>query len=34
MDSERIVGAWIEKVNGTPGKPTVYLYLKISAVRK
>lgn len=30
LNSERIIGAWIEKVNGTPGKPTVYLYVKIS----
>lgn len=31
MDSGKIIGAWIEKINGTPGKPAVYLYVKIAA---
>lgn len=31
MNSERIVGAWIEKINGMPGKPTAYVYVKVSA---
>lgn len=30
MDNGRIAGAWIEKINGTPGKPTAYLYVQIS----
>jgi hypothetical protein len=33
MDNGRIIGAWVEKTNGTPGKPTVYLYVKISAFK-
>ena len=34
MDSERIVAAWIEKQNGAQGKPTAYVYVKISATEK
>ncbi len=30
MNDNRIIGAWVEKINGTPNKPTVYLYVKIS----
>jgi len=26
---ERIEGAWVEKMNGTSGKPAVYIYVKI-----
>lgn len=31
MQTERITDAWIEKINGVPGKPTAYIYVKISA---
>jgi hypothetical protein len=31
IENNRIQGAWVEKINGTPGKPTVYLYVKIAA---
>ncbi len=31
MESEQIAGAWIEKINGTPGRPTVYIYVKVRA---
>jgi hypothetical protein len=31
IEKKRIDGAWIEKLNGTPGKPAVYLYVKVSA---
>jgi len=34
MNSGRIIGAWIDKINGTPGKPTVYLYVKIAPINK
>jgi hypothetical protein len=34
MNGSRIIGAWIEKINGTPGKPAVYVYVKISSVNK
>jgi len=27
----RIAGAWIDKINGTPGKPAVYLYVQVSS---
>jgi hypothetical protein len=30
IDSNRIIDAWVEKINGTPGKPAVYIYVKIS----
>jgi len=30
LDNKQITGAWVEKTNGMPGKPTVYLYVKIS----
>lgn len=29
IDSNRIAGAWIEKINGSPGKPSVYLFVNI-----
>ncbi len=29
MEKDRIKGAWVEKINGTPGKPAVYLYVKV-----
>lgn len=29
MKNNRIEGAWVEKINGSPGKPAVYLYVKI-----
>lgn len=32
MMQNRIAGAWVEKINGTPGKPTIYIYVKISSV--
>lgn len=31
MSQNRITGAWIEKTNGTPEKPTVYLFVKVDA---
>lgn len=31
INDNRIIGGWIEKINGTPGKPTVYVYVKISS---
>lgn len=31
VKNKRIEGGWIEKTNGAPGKPTVYIYAKISA---
>lgn len=31
MENDRVAKAWVEKINGSPGKPTVYLYVKISA---
>lgn len=34
MNSGRIENAWIEKVNGTPGRSTVYLYVKVSPLGK
>jgi hypothetical protein len=30
IDSNRVIDAWVEKINGTPGKPAVYIYVKIS----
>ncbi|OAI47687.1 hypothetical protein AYO45_05655 [Gammaproteobacteria bacterium SCGC AG-212-F23] len=30
MNNNRIVNAWVEKINGTPDKPSRYLYVKIS----
>jgi hypothetical protein len=30
MAKGRIAGAWVEKINGTPGKPAVYLYVKVN----
>lgn len=30
IDTGRIVGAWVERKNGSPGKPTIYLYVKIA----
>lgn len=29
MKNNRIEGAWVEKINGNPGKPAIYLYIKI-----
>lgn len=34
LEQNRILDAWIEKTNGSPGKPSVYVYVKISAVEK
>jgi hypothetical protein len=34
MNSGRIEGAWVEKINGAPGKPTAYVYVKISRYGK
>ena len=31
MNDKRIKNAWIDKINGTPGKPTAYVYVEISA---
>lgn len=30
INSNRIIDAWVEKINDTPGKTTIYLYVKIS----
>ena len=30
IDNNRVTDAWIEKINGTAGKPAVFLYVKIS----
>lgn len=32
IEQKRIEGAWIEKLNGTPGKPAVYLYVKVAGL--
>ncbi len=29
MKNDRIAEAWVERLNGAPGKPTAYLYVKI-----
>jgi hypothetical protein len=29
--SNRIVSAWVEKVNGTPGRPSVYVFVNVSS---
>lgn len=34
MNSDRIIDAWVEKINGTADKPTVYLYVQISLINK
>lgn len=34
MSDNRVVGAWVEKVNGTISKPSLYLYVKISSKKK
>ena len=31
LNAKRIVGAWIEKLNGTPEKPAVYIYVQVAA---
>lgn len=33
LQTRRIAGAWVEKINGEPGKPTAYIYVKISALK-
>ncbi len=30
LDSNRINGSWVEKMNGTPEKPTLYIYVSVS----
>lgn len=30
MKNNRINNAWIEKINGTPGRPTVHIFVKVS----
>lgn len=32
MEQGRVSDAWIEKINGSPEKPSVYLYVKISSI--
>jgi len=32
IDKKRIARAWVEKMNGAPGRPTAYVYVKISAI--
>ncbi|HVE43526.1 MAG TPA: hypothetical protein VNC84_00105 [Gammaproteobacteria bacterium] len=34
MNSKRIKNAWVEKINGAPGRPAVYLYVQISPAGK
>lgn len=34
IDKDRIKGAWVEKINGMPGRPTVYVYVQISPSRE
>lgn len=34
LEKNRIIDAWIEKINGSPGKPSVYLYVKVSSTIK
>jgi hypothetical protein len=29
IDTKRIVDAWIEKINGSPSRPAVYIYVKV-----
>lgn len=29
LQTGRIADAWVEKINGIPGKPTVYIYVKV-----
>jgi hypothetical protein len=31
INSGRIENAWVEKINGMPGRPMAYIYVKISA---
>lgn len=31
IENNRIQDAWVEKINGTPGKPTAYLFVRIIA---
>jgi hypothetical protein len=31
MNAERIIDVWVEKMNGTPGRPALYLYVKVSS---
>jgi len=33
MSSNRVINAWVEKINGTPGRPAAYVYVEISAVK-
>ena len=33
ISTDRIANAWIEKINGTPGRPMAYIYIKISAIK-
>ncbi len=33
MKDGRIIDAWIEKTNGTPERPTAYVYVKVAALR-
>ncbi len=33
LDTNRILDAWVEKMNGLPGRPTAFLYVKISERR-
>lgn len=30
IEKKRITGAWVEKMNGTPGRPAVYLYVQVA----
>lgn len=34
MNDDRILGAWIEKINGTPGKPSVYIYVQVGPIKE
>jgi hypothetical protein len=31
LDENRIISAWVEKKNGLPGRPSIYVYVKVKA---
>ncbi len=34
IETKRIIGAWIEKINGSPGKPALYIYVAVMSVHE
>ena len=30
INDKRVVNAWVEKINGTPGRPAAYIYVQVS----